>query len=79
MKLLLFFTLLIISGCAELSAFKSGIATHGALIADETRVSAEWTLCKAITVGAWVRAYANDPEKAAAWRKLCTEGAKETP
>jgi len=65
----------LITGCAEYGAVKSGIASHGAQMADEARTTAEWTLCDAITVGAWRRGYAGDQRKAAAWQALCAPAA----
>lgn len=70
---------ILVSGCAEFGAIKSGVATHGANLADEALITGEWTICQAITVGAWKRAYGNDAEKAAAWRALCASGVKHTP
>jgi hypothetical protein len=71
--------LLMLGGCAELSAVKKGIADHGAQGAQDVRETAEWTLCRAITVGEWVRAYGNDPGKAAGWRALCATPINATP
>lgn len=59
------------TGCAELSAVKSGIATHGASAADDALEAAEWGVCKAPTMGAWQRRYGSLPDKADGWRRLC--------
>ena len=72
MRTALVLFVLLLSGCAEFGAVKSGIASHGAQAADETRTVAEWTLCQAITVGAWQRAYGADPDKREGWAKLCS-------
>lgn len=67
--------LFLVSGCAEFSAFKSGVASHGASAADEALAVSEWGVCKAPTMGAWQRRYGNNPDKAAGWRGLCSDGA----
>ena len=61
----------LLSGCAEFSVVKSGVATHGAKIADENLDVAVWSICNAQTVGAWVRRYGTDETKSEAWRILC--------
>jgi len=58
-------------GCAQYGMVKTAVAVNGARVADEARVTAEWTLCDALSVGAWRRAYAGDPGKADGWNKLC--------
>lgn len=68
-----------LAGCAEFTVAKGAVATEAALIADEVRKSAEFTLCKTMTVGAWLRAYGQNPLKAEAWRKLCSEDVPEAP
>ena len=55
------------------------VADKGALLSDEVREGAEFALCRGITVGAWVRAYASSPERAQAWRTLCSQTLSETP
>jgi len=66
------------SGCASFDIAKMAVASNGAKTMDEARETAEWTLCNGISVGAWRRAYAENPDKAEAWAKLCTQ-AKGTP
>jgi len=61
-----------LSGCAQYGVVKTAVAVEGAKAADEVRATAEWTLCDAISVGAWRRAYAGDPVKADGWKSLCT-------
>jgi len=68
-----------LGGCAEYRAFKTGVADHGAQGAQEVRETAEWTICRAITVGEWVRAYGNNQDKASGWRALCGNQILETP
>ena len=79
MKIALMIVVIALAGCAELQAGKTAIAVHGAQLEDSTRETAEWTLCKAISVGSWVRAYGNDATKAQAWRTLCAQAATQTP
>jgi hypothetical protein len=64
-----------LAGCAEWGAIKSGVASHGTKAADEQLEVAEWGICKATTIGAWMRRYGSDAEKKAAWAKLCTDNA----
>lgn len=70
---------MVASGCAQWTLGSKAVAEEGAVVADEVRGTAEFTLCKAITIGAWVRAYGSDPVKAEAWRQLCSVMPKETP
>lgn len=72
MKTVLVILILLISGCAEMGSIRSGIANHGANAADQALESAEWGLCKSVTMGAWQRRYGNSPVKAEGWRKLCS-------
>lgn len=65
-----------LTACA---ATQAKLETDGAIIADDVRSAAELTLCKAITIGAWVRAYGSSPEKAAAWKAICAQTVTETP
>lgn len=69
----------LLSGCASYVAVSRQGVDAAAAVADEARLAAEWQLCRAMTVGAWVRAYGNAPERARAWRTLCTEAIAETP
>ncbi len=62
-----------LSGCAGFDTVKIAVAQEGAKAADEARATAEWTLCDAITVGAWRRAYAGDAKKAGGWQALCAQ------
>ncbi len=79
MKLFAALAILALVGCAEISAGKSAVATHGAIAADDVRDTAEWTLCKGITIGAWVRAYSASADKAKAWQALCNAGVSNLP
>lgn len=62
-----------LSGCASFDAAQSIGADRADRAADEARQTAEWTLCNAISVGAWRRAYAADPARADGWRRLCAQ------
>lgn len=62
-----------LGGCAQYGVVKTAVAVNGAKAADEARQTAEWTLCEAITVGAWRRAYGGDPGKAEGWKALCAQ------
>ncbi len=74
MKTLIALTLaVLLTGCAEYGVVKQAVAVNGAKVADEARATAEWTLCDAITVGAWRRAYAGDAKKAGGWQALCAQ------
>jgi hypothetical protein len=57
-------------GCAEIAAFKSGIAEHGADASDEALETALWTICKATPVGAVKRKFKSDEERAA-YNAIC--------
>lgn len=74
MKTLLALSMLsLLAGCAGYSTVKTAVSVEGAKAADEARTAAEWTLCDAITVGAWRRGYGADPARAEGWKKLCAQ------
>lgn len=58
-----------LTGCSALG----NLVQQGAKINDAAAESAEVTICRGISIGAWVRAYGSDPEKAKAWRVLCDD------
>jgi len=58
-------------GCAEYGAFATGVAKHGATVADESFITARWMTCEAATVGAVRRKYSGDPVGLAAWQAFC--------
>lgn len=62
----------LLGGCATVDTAQMAVRDYGARAADEARESAEWALCHGITVGAWRRAYAADPQRAQGWLLLCT-------
>jgi hypothetical protein len=70
---------LLLTGCAQLDAAQSTIATQGAKANDEALESAEFVICRGISVGAWMRRYGSDLEKSRAWRVLCSEQIIVTP
>ena len=73
MKTMIACLLATLTGCASFDYAQTAIAANGAKASDEARITAEWTLCKGISVGAWRRGYAGNPEKSAAWAVLCNE------
>lgn len=70
-KFILVISALTLSGCAELGAFRQGMASYAQRSADESRIVAMERYCQSMTIGAWQRAYRSSPEKAEAWRKQC--------
>ena len=77
-KIIAIIALATMSGCTSFDIAKMAIASNGAKTIDEARETAEWTLCNGISVGAWRRAYAENPQKAQAWATLCSQ-VKGTP
>ncbi len=65
----------LLTGCAALSP----TVDKAADAYDQARLGAEFTMCRAISIGAWVRAYGNDAEKAQAWRTICHQQVTELP
>lgn len=61
--------LLALTGCSTLT----NLVSQGAKLNDAAAESAEVTICRGISIGAWMRAYGTDAEKAKAWRVLCDE------
>lgn len=68
-----------LAGCTQFTVVKKAAREESAKVADEVLDSVKFMLCRGMTVGAWVRAYGSDPEKASAWRALCADGPKEAP
>ena len=79
MKMLLAMLVLALAGCTGFNTLQSAVAERGGTVADEVRDTAEFALCRGITVGAWLRAYGDSADKAQAWRVLCSQTVKETP
>lgn len=65
--------ILVLAGCSGFSTVKYAVAIEGAKVADEALQVSEWGLCEATTVGAWKRKFGQNPEKAEAWTKLCSD------
>lgn len=66
-----------LTACAS-PAFKVAI-NEAATAADVELAAATFAMCRAITVGAWVRAYGADAAKAEAWRALCAAPVTQLP
>jgi hypothetical protein len=64
-----------LTGC---STFANLIGA-GSKVNDAAAEGAEVTICRAISIGAWMRAYGSDPAKAKAWRELCSDQIGELP
>jgi len=62
-----------IAACAGLKLDNTpGVAALTA--AEDTLLNAATlTLCRAVSIGAWQRAYADTPAKASAWKTLCDQ------
>lgn len=71
MKRLAITAMLLLAGCAEFSAIKTGIATHGASAADEALAVARWQACTAATIGSLERDMGGDQERIAGWILWC--------
>lgn len=70
---------LFLSGCSGWNALQGMVASRGAAVSAEARQSAEFVLCKGMSVGEWVRAYGSSPAMAAAWKTLCAPMLQVTP
>lgn len=64
-----------VSGCATVDAVQGVVAERGSQANDEALQSAEFVICRGISVGAWRRAYASDPVRTRAWAELCADPA----
>lgn len=67
------------SGCSTLIPLADSLIPKAAEAADGMRSGAEYTLCNAITMGAWRREYGDNPRKAAGWALLCNPPAAPIP
>ena len=68
-----------VPGCTNYTAASRLAAAQGAAVADEVMTVSMFGMCKASTIGAWVREFGNDPERAAAWRTICGKALTEMP
>lgn len=66
---------LALTGCSTLT----NLVSAGAKANDAAAESAEIAICRGISIGAWVRAYGSDPDKAKAWRVLCDDNIEVLP
>ncbi len=62
---------LALTGCAEFQAVKSGVADHGAQLADEALNVAKWQTCQAASIGSLERELGGDRERIAGWILWC--------
>lgn len=67
--------MLTLAGCSTLS----GLVNAGAKANDAAAVAAETTICRGISIGAWIRHYGGDADKAKAWKVLCNDQVKALP
>lgn len=74
-RLAMFGLVALLSGCSTMRGFVS----TGTQANDAAVHTAEFTLCRGISIGAWLRAYGNDAKKAAAWRVLCSDEIANAP
>lgn len=79
MRWLIFVTVVSLAGCSGIPGRLESAAEQAAQAEDAALVAATWTLCRAVSVGAWLRAYGKEPEKAQAWRVLCSAKVTEMP
>ncbi len=70
--------LFVLAGCAQ-NPLQEAVLNAGSAVSDNLRDTAETSLCRAITVGTWVRAYGSDAKRAEAWRTLCSTHTTELP
>lgn len=62
---------ILLAGCAEYGAVKSGVQTHGAMAADEALEVAKWQTCQAASIGSLERELGGDRERIAGWILWC--------
>ena len=73
--LIIIIALLTLAGCSTLG----NLVDAGAKANDAAAVAAETTICRGISIGAWVRHYGSDADKAKAWKVLCNDQIKAMP
>ena len=79
LKMVFLASLINLLGCSQYNLYSRAAASEGAKAADEALISNKWFLCNAITVGAWMRQFGSDVNKAEAWKTLCQESSMTTP
>jgi len=67
-----------LQACSVTTAVKTAVE-EGALVNDQIVLAGETTLCRVVSIGAWIRRYGNNPRKAQAWRALCYPYITELP
>ena len=68
-----------LSGCSTLNIARAAIDAQGKEVADRVLADAEFVMCRAVPVGAWVRRYGSSPDLAAAWKTICGSELLVTP
>lgn len=71
--------ILALSGCSTLNIARTVIDVKGQEVADRVLADAEFVMCRAVPVGAWVRRYGSSPDLAAAWKTICGSELLVTP
>ena len=74
MKLLIILSILCLSGCSTLK----GLIGTASEANDSALVSAEFTICRAASIGSIIRRY-DSVEKAKTWKDFCTQNNSLTP
>lgn len=69
----------LMTGCAEMSAVRAGVATHGGQAMDQALGDAKWVTCNAASIGALERELGGDPERIAGWVLFCGKKANASP
>lgn len=77
--LLILLTCLFMTGCAEYFAGRAAFEKEAVIVDDEEAYLHEEAFCKLTKIGAWVRKYGGDPQKAEGWRQACGAVIGETP
>lgn len=67
-QIILLLSLMFLTGCSTIASLVSGAAE----VNDEALIAAEFTICKASSIGSVLRRY-NTPIKAKAWKDLCSD------
>ena len=75
MKMLAILCAVALSGCSTLSPWLQKAADAE----DDARKGAEFTMCRGISIGAWVRAYGASSDKANAWKTICAPDLTQLP
>ncbi|MDH3563943.1 MAG: hypothetical protein OEN49_11230 [Gammaproteobacteria bacterium] len=84
MKLAAIYLTLILSagalpGCTAWDTLQGHTRDRAAAVSHEASQTAQWWLCIGQSVGEWCRTYCGKPDKADAWREICSDSVTETP